>query len=54
MAVIISLEEWKAYEAFLQKQEDEEDIRDADLAMEQIAKGKKTISHKKMKKNIGL
>jgi prevent-host-death family protein len=54
MAVIISLEEWKAYEQLLQKQEDEEDIRDADAAMEYINNGGKTISHEQMKKELGL
>lgn len=53
-AVIISLEEWKSVERLLQKLEDEEDIRDADAAMERIKKGEKTISHEAMKKKLGL
>lgn len=54
VAVIISFEEWKAYERWLEKLEDEEDIRDADAAMEQIKKGEKTTSHRQMKKDLGL
>lgn len=55
MAVLVSLEEWKAVEHLLQKLEDEEDIRDAEAVMKHIESGKtKTISHKNMKKRLGL
>jgi prevent-host-death family protein len=54
VAVIISLEEWEAIEKFLQKMEDEEDVQDAEEAMERIKKGETTISHKKLKKKLGL
>lgn len=54
IAVIISIEEWKAVERLLQKLEDEEDIRDADAAMERIKKGEATISHKELKRELGL
>lgn len=54
VAVIISLEEWKSVERLLEKLEDEEDIRDADAAMERIKKGEKTISHKQLKRDLGL
>jgi prevent-host-death family protein len=54
VAVIISLEEWKAVERLLQKLEDEEDIRDADAAIERIKKGEKTLSHEELKRELGL
>ena len=54
VAVIISLEEWNALERLMEKLEDEEDIRDADAAMERRKKGEKTISHKKLKRELGL
>lgn len=54
MAVIISLEEWKVVEQILQNLEDQEDIQDADKAMDRINKGGKTISHKEMKKILEL
>ena len=54
VAVIISLDEWKAVESLLQKLEDEEDIRDADAAIKRIRKGEKTISHEELKRELGL
>ena len=54
VAVIISLEEWKAAENLLQQLEDEEDIRDADAAMQRVKKGEKTITHQDMKNELGL
>lgn len=54
VAVLISLEEWRAVERLLEKLEDEEDIRDADAAMGRIKKGERTISHDKMKRDLGL
>lgn len=55
MAVIISLNEWKAVEKLLQKLEDEEDIRDAEAVMKRIESGEeKTISHEEMKHRLGL
>lgn len=54
VAVIISIDEWKAAERMLQILEDEEDIRDADAAMDRIKKGEKTISHKDLKRDLGL
>jgi prevent-host-death family protein len=54
IAVIISLDEWKAVERLLELFEDEEDIRDADAAFERIKRGEPTISHEKMKKELGL
>jgi len=53
IAVLISLHEWKEIEKVLEKLEDEEDIRDADAAMERI-KEEGTISHQEMKKKLGL
>ncbi len=41
-------------EQMLQKQEDEEDIRDADAAIKYINEGGETISHEQMKKELGL
>lgn len=52
IAVIISMEEWQTLELLLQKQEDEEDIRDADAAMERVKKDEATISHKKLKRDL--
>lgn len=52
VAVIISTEEWENIERLLQKLEDEEDIRDADTAMERIKKGEPTISHEDLKRKI--
>lgn len=54
IAVIISVEEWKVIERLMQKLEDEEDIRDADEALERIKKGEPTISHKQLKQDLGL
>lgn len=54
IAVIISLEEWKSVEHYLQRLEDEEDIRDADVAMKRIKKGEKTLSHDELKHELGL
>lgn len=54
IAVIISLEEWKAMEQMMQQFEDEEDIKDADAAMNRYKKGEKTISHEALKKQLGL
>jgi prevent-host-death family protein len=45
VAVIISLEEWKAYKKIIEKLELNQDIKDADAALEKIKKGEKTISH---------
>lgn len=53
VAVLISLEEWKSMERFLQKIEDEEDINDADAAMERIKKGEKTFTHAELKRKLG-
>lgn len=54
VAVIISLEEWKSIERLLHKLEDEEDIQEADEAMERIRKGEATISHEDLKRELGL
>ena len=54
-AVLISMDEWKAVEKILQKQEDEEDIRDAEAAMRRIESGEsKTIPQEEMKRRLGL
>ncbi len=43
MAILISIEEWEEIEKALQKMEDEEDIREAELALKEIEE-KGTIS----------
>ncbi len=53
IAVLISLEEWKLIETILESLEDQEDIRDANAAMKR-AKKEGTISHKALKKRLGL
>ena len=54
IAVILSIKEWRAIEQLLQKLEDEEDIRDADAAMERIMKGEPTISHEEVMRKLGV
>lgn len=53
MAIIISVEEWEAIESILQKLEDEEDIREAKIAMKEVDE-KGSISFEEMKKRVGL
>ena len=53
IAVLISLDEWKDIEKILERIEDEEDVNDADEAMERSEK-EGTISHKEMKKRLGM
>lgn len=44
----------KHYTLTRQQLEDAEDIRDADAAMEYIKKGEATITHKALKRDLGL
>lgn len=53
MAIIISVDEWKAIEKLLQKLEDEEDIREAKLALKEVDE-QGSISFDEMKKRVGL
>ncbi len=53
IAVIISVEEWDKIEKLLQKIEDEEDIREAKIALNEIEK-KGSIPFDEMKKRLGL
>ncbi len=53
IAVLISFDEWQAIEKILQRLEDEEDIRDAEAAMERIKK-EGGIPLEKVKKELGL
>lgn len=53
VAVLISLEEWKAIQNLLEKIEEEEDIQDADVAYARYLK-EGGISLSKMKKELGL
>ena len=53
IAVLISIDEWREIELALQKIEDEDDIRDAELAMKRIKKDG-GIPLSKMKKELGL
>ena len=53
MAVIISIEEWEAIEEILQKLENEDDIREARLALKEI-KEKGSIPFEEMKKRLGI
>lgn len=51
VAVLLSLEEWDAIEKLIERKEDEEDIREADLAFENFSK-KQAVSLKAMKKKL--
>lgn len=53
VAVLISFDEWQAIEKILQKLEDEEDIRDAEAAMERIKKDG-GVPIEEVKKELGL
>lgn len=53
IAIIISIEEWEVVEKILQKLEDEEDIREAELALKE-GEEKGSIPLEEMKKRIGL
>lgn len=53
MAIIISIDEWKAIEKLLQKLENEEDILEAELAMKEVEE-KGSIPFEEMKKRAGL
>ena len=54
VAVIISIKEWEIIESLIDKLEEEEDIRDADAAMQRIQQGEATISHEELKRELGL
>jgi prevent-host-death family protein len=54
VAVLLSIEEWKAIEKIIEKKEDEEDIRDADIALKKHSKKKRGMSLKSMKKKLGI
>lgn len=51
VAVLLSLEEWDAIEKLIERKEDEEDIREADLAFKNFSK-KQAVSLKAMKKKL--
>lgn len=53
MAVIISIEDWESIEKLLQKLEDEEDIREAEIALKEIEE-KGSIPFDEMKRRVGL
>lgn len=53
VAIIISIEEWDAIEKILQKLEDEEDVREALLALKEIEE-QGSIPFNEMKKRVGL
>ena len=53
VAVMISLEQWNAIERLLEQLEDEEDIRDAEIALNRT-KSEGTTSHKALKRSLGL
>lgn len=53
MAIIISVEDWEEIEKILQKQEDEEDIREAEIALKEVEE-KGSIPFDEMKKRLGL
>lgn len=53
VAVLLSLEEWNAMERLIEKREDEEDIRDAGVALKKHG-NKRGISLKAMKKKLGI
>lgn len=53
MAIILSIEEWKAIEKVLQKIEDDEDIQEAQVALKEIEE-QGSISFDEMKKRVGL
>ena len=52
VAVLISLEEWNALNELIERKEDKEDIRDADIAFKKHSK-KRGTSLKSMKKKLG-
>lgn len=49
-----SMKEVSLERLLLQKLEDEEDVRDADKAMEHIKKGESTLSHQELKHELKL
>ncbi len=53
VAVLLSLEEWNQIEKLIEEKEDEEDIRDADIALKKHSK-KRGIPLQIMKKKLGL
>jgi prevent-host-death family protein len=53
VAVIVSLEEWKAMKKLIEKKEDEEDFEDAVTALKKHG-NKRGISLKAMKKDLGV
>lgn len=53
MAIIISIEEWEAIEKILQKLEDDEDMREAVLALKEV-KEQGSVPFDEMKKRVGL
>lgn len=53
LAIIISIEEWESIENLLQKLENEEDIREAELALKEVEKNG-SVSFEEMKKRTGL
>ena len=54
IAVILSIKEWRAIEQLLQKLEDEEDIRDAEAALERVRQGEPIIPFEEVKRKLGL
>ena len=53
MAIIISIEEWKAIEIILQKIEDEEDMQEALLALKEVEE-RGSVPFDEMKKRVDL
>lgn len=53
VAVLLSLEEWNAMKKLIEKREDEEDIRDASIALKKNS-NKRGVSLKTMKKKLGI
>lgn len=53
VAVLLSLDEWTAMEKLIERREDEEDIKDAGVALKKHS-GKRGISLKAMKKKLDI
>lgn len=53
MAILIPVEEWEMIEKLLQKLEDEEDIREAEIALKEVEE-RGSISFEDMKKRVGI
>ena len=53
IAMLISLDEWEFFEYLRKKEEDEEDVAEAKIALKDIRENG-TISFEEMKKRVGL